>query len=160
MEETMNILLSSACNEPDWAQFWPSMIATFVGFVLALLGEFAFEKIKSQCNAKSLLVRIKTELGEIRNELNNWHDALIGCQPLKTPVWDEAINVGQVSLLGKEERKEFFKIYKQIQGFNSWSEEQTKYYFGHNGNLNPAISFELEKEKASLLEQLCKIKGV
>lgn len=156
----MNILLSSSCNGTDWTQFWPSMIATFVGFALALFGEFAFEKIKSHRDAKSLLIRIRTELGEIQDDLTNWHAALIGCQPLKTPVWDEAINAGQVSLLDKNARKEFFNIYKQIQGFNSWSEEQTKYYFEHNANLNCAISSELEKEKISLLEQLRKFKGV
>ncbi len=156
----MNSLLASTCNGTDWSQFWPSMIATFVGFALALIGEFAFEKIKSHCDAKSLLTRIQIELGEIKADLERWHPALIGCQPLKTPVWDEAINAGQVSLLDKNKRKEFFKIYKQIQGFNSWSEEQTKYYFEHNANLNSAISSELEKEKTSLLQQLQKFKGV
>lgn len=147
----MESSLISVCGGTDWSQFWPGMIATFVGFLLALLGEFLFEKIKERLDANGLLKRITAELIDIKNDLKQWEPTLIERQPLKTLVWDEAINAGQVSLLKKSSRTLLFKIYKEIQEFNSWSEEQTRFYFEHDGLLSDLIASELFDEKKIML---------
>ena len=134
----------------DWSQFWPGMIATFVGFVLALFGQFCWEKGKDVINAKHLLKRIKAELEEIKGELNDIGDNSIEAQPLKTLVWDEAINTGMISLLSDDKRKMLFGIYKQIQEFNSWFTIKTEYFFSH-GNHNKDLCEELADQKGILL---------
>lgn len=132
-----------SCITTDWSQFWPGMIATFAGFVLALLGQFFWEKCTAHFNSKLLLTRIKEELKEINALLQNVTEGSIDMQPLKTLVWDEAINVGLISLLPDKKREMLFKLYKQIQEFNSWFAIKTKYYFSngrHNEQLNKAIA--------------------
>lgn len=150
-EEVIRIVCECSNSSVDWSQFWPSMIATFVGFALALLGEFAFEKIKSLVDSTALLKRVRQELCDVEIFLKSWKTDLIERHPLKTLVWDEAINVGQVSLLNTNKRELLFKIYKQIQEFNSWSEVQTNYYFEHEGKLNDILSQELLEEKEFML---------
>ena len=138
----------------DWSQFWPSMIATFVGFLLALIGQFAFEKVKSFVDSRDLLKRLKTELKDIKTILDKYNPLEIERQPLKTLVWDEAINAGQVSLLNAKKREALFKIYKQIQEFNSWSEIQTNYYFEHENQLNEGLKIELTKQQKIMRGEL------
>lgn len=148
----MNILGDCINLYVDWSQFWPSMIATFAGFVLALLGQLFFEKMKSFVDSKELLKRLKVELNDICTTLKNLLPTDIDVQPLKTLVWDEAINVGQVSLLKATKRAILFKIYKQIQEFNSWCKIQTDFYFSHDSNLNEKLKQELIKQKNIMLD--------
>lgn len=150
-DEIVNTICECASSSVDWSQFWPSMIATFAGFVLALLGQFAFEKCKSIFESKGLLKRLKTELEDIKTTLEKFKPGDIEPQPLKTLVWDEAINAGQVSLLNASKRVLLFKIYKQIQEFNSWFEIQTNYYFEHNNQLNEGLKKELIKQQQIML---------
>ena len=58
---------------PDWAQFWPSIIATLVGFFLAIVFQqivydIVAGGIKSQLRAKEQLKKIKEELNRIISE--------------------------------------------------------------------------------------------
>lgn len=149
-------LLSSFFVEPEWNQFWPSMIATFVGFVLALLGQFAWERWKEKHDAKGLISRIKSELGDVITVLTAVTDTSLEAHPLKTLVWDEAINAGQVSLLKPNIRAGLFVIYKQIQEFNSWFLVKTNYYFEHNGVYNQQLNDELAEQKKILLGEISK----
>lgn len=134
----------------DWSQFWPGMIATFVGFVLALMGQFVWEKCTNYFEAKHLLSRIRVELQEISEVLGDITDGSIDMQPLKTLVWDEAINVGLISLLSDKKREVLFKLYKQIQEFNSWFGIKTKYYFS-SGRHNEQLIREITCQKEILL---------
>lgn len=152
--EIMDVIFEVFSTSVDWTQFWPSMVATFVGFVLALLGQFLFERIKSFGNSKQLLKRLEGELRDTETTLESLTSTEIETQPLKTLVWDEATNSGQFSLLKAKKRTELFKIYKQIQEFNSWFEIQTKFYFEHDNQLNEGLKNELTKQRKKLLKMI------
>ena len=139
------------CNiKTDWSQFWPGMISTFVGFGLALLGQFLWGRVNDYFTAKNLLNRIENELLEIESVLEIVRKDSIEIQPLKTLVWDEAINTGLISLLKDSKRELLFKIYKQIQEFNSWFAVKTNYYFD-NGEHNTMLNNEIENQQNILL---------
>ncbi len=115
----------------DWGQFIPSIFATFIGFVLALIGEYVFDRHKDKKSTIELCERIKAELECIKEELGKLTEYSLDKNPLKTPVWDEAINVGIISLIPINVRSQLFAIYKRIHELNSWYEIKTNYYFAH-----------------------------
>ena len=135
----------------DWWQLLPEIIATFVGFILALFGQFLWEKGKEIKEAKHLLERIAKELKGIKQVLIDIDPVTYEMQPLKTLIWDEAINAGKISLLEETKRERLLKIYKQIQEINSWFAIQTKYVFDNNGRPNENLQIELIKQKCLLL---------
>lgn len=134
----------------DWSEFWPSMIATFAGFVLALLGQLLFERAKERSDAKELLARIVQELTVVKGALMDINSTQVQIDPLNTPAWDAAISAGQVSLLKPKLREKFFLVYDAIREFNSWNLVQTNYYFS-NMVINDQIKQEIEKIKKELL---------
>ena len=64
-----------SCITTDWSQFWPGMIATFAGFVLALLGQFFWEKCTAHFNSELRKVKVSVFL----------RTAFFGAAPLE--VW-------------------------------------------------------------------------
>lgn len=136
----------------DWSQFWPSMIATLVGFILALLGQWAAGKLHNYFLKKDLKSRIGQELMLIKNQLGNYSDTELDMHPLKTPTWDEAISSGQICILQMEIRACLFKVYSLIQEYNSWSRVQANYYFANN-KYNDLLTKELKNLKVSLLSK-------
>jgi hypothetical protein len=136
----------------DWTQFWPSMIATFFGFILALIGQWFLGRRKERAEAKALVDRIKQEFNRIISVLSDIKITQAQIDPLKTPVWDAAINAGQISLLDAELREDLFSIYNAIREFNSWNAVQANYYFD-NSKPNPQLMNEIEKLRAELLDE-------
>lgn len=113
----------------DWSQFVPSMIATFAGFILALIGQWGAEKLHNFFQLRDLKKRIRQELEIVRSQLTDFKETSLDVQPLKTPTWDEAISAGQISILPADLRARLFNIYSSIQEFNSWSRVQANNYF-------------------------------
>ncbi len=157
----MNNFLASTCNGTDWSQFWPSMIATFFGFILALIGEYFLEtKLESRKHnkdVKELFGRLVIELADVKKVLSKLNQYSLDKNPLKTPVWDEAINAGMVSLMEADARKQLFTVYKKINELNSWYEIKTNYYFNHFDDIdvtkryNSELNNEIEKQKGLLV---------
>lgn len=113
----------------DWSQFIPSMIATFAGFILALIGQWGAGKIHDFLQLRDLKSRIRQELEIVKNQLSGYKETCLDVQPLKTPTWDEAISAGQISILPADLRAKLFKVYSSIQEFNSWSRVQANNFF-------------------------------
>ncbi|GHT10787.1 hypothetical protein FACS189426_11700 [Bacteroidia bacterium] len=134
----------------DWSQFLPSMIATFIGFVLALIGQWFFGYIKKSKGSGELKSHIAEELNSIKLALENFESTFLDVQPLKTPIWNALINAGQVALLDTQIREQLFGVYSTIQEFNSWSLVQTNYYF-ENERYNELLTNELTKLKTELI---------
>lgn len=157
-----SILAESSNMFPcNWNEFIPSIISTFVGFILALIGDYLLETYlenrKNNREAKDLLDRLVGELEVVKKVLSDCSDYTLDKKPLKTPVWDEAISAGMISLVGTEIRQKLFVIYKKINELNSWYEIKTEFYFAHiecddvSKRYNPELDKEINKMKELLL---------
>ncbi len=151
-ESIIKELCATSGASVDWSQFWPSIIATFAGFLLALFGQWLWERYKDEKESKALQKRLKVELEIAENVLSQYHKGIIDLRLIKTPVWDEAIHAGKISLLKMEIRSKLFVVYNAIDEFNSWCAAKTKYYIT-NGTHNEKLCDELEKQKGRLLGQ-------
>lgn len=118
-------------NCSDWSQFFPSMIATFVGFVLAILGMLIYDNIKKNSEKKSLRNNIKNELFKIQEVLRTIDEEdkvakgnnskVLRINPLKCYVWESAINTNKIDLLSKMSWYcDLLLIYDIINDFNQW----------------------------------------
>ena len=151
----MNYLIAaSSMFPPSWDQFVPSIIATFIGFVLALIGDYflqtGLEKRKQTKEVNDLFSRLLAELEDMKTVLEGLNEYTLEKNPLKTPVWDEAINVGLISLIETNLRKSLFTIYKKLEELDSWYAIKTNYYFSHpkepyNNELNNEIKKQVDR---------------
>ncbi len=132
----------------DFYQFVPDLMATFLGFGLALFGQWIWEHNKDGSNAKQLKKQINYELKRIREELGVISG--ISVEPFKLPIWDTCISTGDLKLLNNELQAELFLVYSIIKEFNAWSLMQANFYF-ENNRLNEALENELEHLKNILL---------
>ncbi len=147
--ETLNsAVLSDLSSTVDWSQFVPEVIATFLGFGLALFGQWLWERFKDKSDAKNLKKRIASELKRIKNELNNIEGIYV--EPLKIPIWDTCISTGNFKVLDVELQEKLALVYSIIREYNSWSLMQSNYYF-ENKNINNALDEELKRLKCVLL---------
>ncbi len=146
-----SLLLNSTSTQgifdPDWSQFVPSIIATIVGFFLALVfQQFLYEKIKegsqNRKKAKAQIDKIKNELLGVINEIEKIVEAeqerqttLAYIDPIKTPVWDAVLNTNELQLISdylyKSRKKisdknngdlltQIFSLYGLISEYNKW----------------------------------------
>ena len=115
----------------DWSQFIPTMIATFVGFILAILGTWIYDTIdkKNECNnlkkdIRNELLKVQNVLIEIEAEDNraiNEKNSILRINPLKCYIWDSAISANKVNLLTKLVwYSELLQIYDTINDYNEW----------------------------------------
>lgn len=131
----------------DWSQFVPSIIATLVGFFLALVfQQFLYEKIKegsqNRKKAKAQIDKIKNELLGVVKEIEKIVEAeqkrqttLAYIDPIKTPVWDAVLNTNELQLISdylyKYRKKisdktdgdlltQIFSLYGLISEYNKW----------------------------------------
>jgi hypothetical protein len=125
----------------DWSQFWPSMIATFVGFALALLGQWIFETLKDRSDAKKLGKKLFSEIKLIKVALDSLPiGKTILKDPLKTPIRDSAVAGGIISKLNHDLRKKFLDMYDVIDEFNSWFSTDADHYIMHNSHNEQLLS--------------------
>ncbi len=106
-----SLLLNSTSSQgifpTDWAQFIPSLIATIVGFLLALLfQQILYNAITGRKKAKAQIIKIKNELSDIVREITLIIDeetenqtTLAYIDPIKTPVWDAVLNTNELQLI-------------------------------------------------------------
>lgn len=137
----------------DWSQFVPSMIATFAGFILALIGQWGAEKLHDFFQLRNLKSRIKQELEIVKSQLIKFKETDLDVHPLKTPTWDEAISAGQISILPADLRAKLFNVYSSIQEFNSWSRVQVNYFFKERSYDNLLVKALNELKEKFLLDE-------
>ena len=106
---SVNRILSAGEFMTDWSQFVPSVLATVIGFFLALvfqqgIYEILKSKILNRIKAKALITDIKKELERILNDLTGLSlviDKAFFVDPIKTPVWEGILNTNEVELLAR-----------------------------------------------------------
>lgn len=114
------------CAASDWSQFWPSLVATLIGFVLAIVfQQIVYEKIKAVLfesnKAKKLLAEIKKELNDVCATLHrhgkeisdaeNGKYAMFYVDPIKTPLFDGMLNENAFPYLTKYKKARLSRNY-------------------------------------------------
>lgn len=143
-ESTVN---SSGTLLIDWIQVVIELFVTFFGVGLAILGERMTDWFKNRKDTRELKKLVKEELKKVYNELENFSEETLDVQPLKIPLWESAVNTGQVSLFDFATRNKLFHVYNTINEFNSWCKIHTNYYF------------EKEKQNRLLIKTLNQMKN-
>lgn len=126
---------NSNAKSIDWSQFVPTLIATFIGFGLALFGSFLYDAIKEHNEKKIVIRNLRNELIEIQSEiaiiataLNNEdnNDVPLWIFPIKTYVWD-SITTNKLELISEKLwYKELLCIYHGIHEYNTWHKIRTQ----------------------------------
>lgn len=140
----------SCLAEIDWGQAILDLLATFLGFGLAILGEKITDKRKTRIATKELRELIIEELKKLYSEVAVFNVETLDVNPLKIPSWKSAINTGQLSLFSFETRKRLFSVYNMIEEFNAWCRVHTNYYF-EQGKQNELLIKEIDRIKTNLL---------
>lgn len=111
----------------DWSQFLPSLIATLVGFGLALLGEWIVRSISKKVQAKDLKRQLSNEVENILKKIDELekNTMLSEDNPLRIPVWKTAISSNSLNVLDKTTRSVFMRLYDNIEAYNSWYSRKT-----------------------------------
>lgn len=160
---------------PDWSQFWPSIIATIVGFFLAIIfQQLIYEAIKDNITnrrkAISQIRKICDELDAIIESLSSLDSKKTldpqnksYIDPIKTPVWDAILNTNEIQNItdyfDSKKRvpisidlcKELFKLYALIAEYNEWNNFRTKQMLLSNAATT-------ENDKDIVLEAICEVK--
>lgn len=150
------------CN-CDWSGFIPTMIATFVGFILAIVGTWIYDSIKEKDERKSLVIDLKNELWKIRADLNSIfeedqcaetaNNKILRINPLKCYIWNAALSTGKITLLDKKNwYSDLLKIYNIITDFNEWQLLKTTKIL-EDIEVEP-INMYLEKLRVSAIERI------
>jgi len=134
------------------------MIATFVGFLLALLGERWYDWYKDKEEGKCLIDSLEKEIRDILFFLNTAGEQqnVAWLHPIKTPIWDSVISMGKLSLVNNLCWYTYLlQLYDEVKDYNEWHRMRTRQYYC--GGKIDAISSSLKelegeiKEKANLL---------
>ena len=108
------ILTASEESAVDWSQFGPSVLATVIGFCLAIVfQQFVYEllknKILNNIKAKNIVIDIKKELERIAEVLHSLNNGIIYVDPIKIPVWEGILNTNEFELLLRFKKAKFLK---------------------------------------------------
>ena len=137
----MNIFFSSV----DWSQFLPSIIATLIGFFLAIvfqqwIYDVVRDKFTNRRKAVEQIHEICGELKEIEDYLikedNSKEDNRYYLNPIKTPIWDSIVNTYEIQNVAAyfdarkkkseiNEYKEVLIVYDFIAEYNAWHNFRT-----------------------------------
>lgn len=137
----------------DWTSILLELFAAFLGFGLAILGERITDKINTRNAIKEQKKLLKEELEKVLNDLKAYNIETLDVQPIKIPVWDSAINTGQVSLFDFNTRNILFRTFNFINEFNSWCLIHTNYFF-EKGEKNQLLIKEIGRIKEELLSDI------
>lgn len=135
----------------EWSNFVLDMIATLVGFALALWGEKLVANSQTRQTKKELKRLFIEELTNVAEKLEKWNSSELDIHPLDIPSWEAAINAGQISLLDQITKQRLFIVYNNIREFNSWSHIHTNYYF-EKEKKNTLLNNQLNELQQALLK--------
>lgn len=144
--EKLSLLLTNI----EWSDFVIEMIATLVGFALALWGEKLIANAQTRQTKKELKKLFTEELTNVAKRLEKWNSSELDIHPLDIPSWEAAISAGQISLLDQITKQRLFIVYNNIREFNSWSHIHTDYYF-EKEKKNTLLTNQLNELQQALL---------
>lgn len=161
----------------DWSQFIPSVIATLIGFFLAIVfQQFIYEKVKDNIknnkSAKSSIEKIIDELNTIISTLEEIDEKKLYIDPIKTPVWTACLNTNEIVLLSdfldkKNLKKEIplcnnkeidickrlFVVYGTIDEYNKWWNLASEQKINENENCYDSLLKLLDNIKKKLCDE-------
>lgn len=88
-EEVFEIICKCSNSAVDWSQFLPSMIATFFGFVLALIGATLTGLVTKRIKISKLRNRVFFELAQFYIDITENDDSVLSYD---YPIWDSVIS--------------------------------------------------------------------
>lgn len=108
----------------DWGGFFPGVIETFIGVLVALFFQKIYEDLKDMQEAKKQKVKIKKELIEIYEDLTQIQkNNIIALNPIKMPIFLGLVNSTKISLLDRYLwYDEMLSVYNDLSTYNSWCE--------------------------------------
>lgn len=113
----------------DWSQFWPSLIATFLGVIAAIFVQKKYEDWKEKREAEEFEKKIYSELTLISQRLKDISikiDNNLLLYPLDFPVYKGLIASGKISLINRYSWYELFlEIYNNLEIYNAWHTYRT-----------------------------------
>jgi len=139
----------------DWSQFLPDLIATFIGFLLALSGERMYDKYKDWRESKEIAKLFIAELENMSTIVvrtaNTSDKSWIN--PIKTPTWDSAVSSKSIALLARFSwYNKLFELYDAIKDYNSWHNLRTNLFF--EGKQYDQISQSLLEASNGIITQI------
>ncbi|MDE6505138.1 MAG: hypothetical protein K2L42_04630 [Clostridia bacterium] len=178
------ILTATEIKAVDWSQFVPSVLATVIGFFLAIVfqqGVYEFVKniILNGIKANGVIIGVKKELDRIAAVLGNLNDGTIYVDPIKIPVWDGILNANEFELLrrfkkvklckrirrdknlitkygAKELKRLNFNLYDLILSVYGVVQEYNKWWYIYSENYAEMLAFNGAKEKMQPIKQCIK----
>lgn len=108
----------------DWSGFFPGVIETFIGVLVALILQKIYEDWKDMQEAKKQKGKIKKELTEISKDLVHIQkNNMIVLNPIKMPIFSGLINSTKIALLDRYLwYEELLSVYNDLSTYNSWCE--------------------------------------
>ena len=146
MWEKILSFFSDVISTIDWSQFIPSLIATFLGCVLAIYFTHLYSKSEQKKEQAEIEKNIIAELKSIKFTITNEYKVdKLYLNPIKTHYYDSLINAQKINLLAtntkfdvisqKEDNTSdlctILDFYSAIDEFNRWNNWRT-----NNTNLN------------------------
>lgn len=144
-DEILTIICDCARLSVDWSQFWPSIIATFVGVVAAIYVQKKYEDWKQNKEAKEMQQKIILELEEIKSTLKSVSKVStekLVLSPISLPIYKGLVASAKISLFSRFAwYTEFCEVYNMLETYNSWHTFRT--YVGINKNTDILILLQM-----------------
>lgn len=112
--------------------FFVSVFSTFLGVILALVGERFYDKYKNKEESKNLKKAFHTEMENIIKIIEKIKSKpdLIWLNPIKIPIWESTVSTNQLSLICTEAwYPDLLSLYDEIKDYNEWQLLRTKLYY-------------------------------
>ena len=110
-----------------------SIISTFLGFLLAILGERIYDAYKDRKVGNELTQAFITELTGFVFTINkvSIDDTVTWINPIKMPIWEGAVSTNKISLLRKYDWfSNLLSLYDEVRDYNEWHHLRTVQYCG------------------------------
>ena len=132
----------------EWNQFIPSVIATLLGFGLALIAQRLYDEMKYNVARRKMIDSFISEIESTLETIKTINFNLMLSNPIKIPVWKSAISSNKIVLLLDEEWYHvLFLCYNRLEDYNEWH------------NIRTRLILEKNNEKADLIAEILKDQG-
>lgn len=131
----------TACSFVDWTQFFPTLLATCIGCMLAILLTSLYDRYNVTRERTAALKNIKFELEKIKSELTSIMseekpETCFYLSPLHTPSYDSLVYTRKLGLIleidwmrklysSNNPKDSFLLLYEYIEEYNVWQNWRT-----------------------------------
>jgi len=121
---------SSKKEDWNWMNFWQQMIATFVGFLLAIIASRIVYNINKKIEKEGVIYGIFKEFDYILEQFNNINiEKDLRFSPIETPFWHSVITGTSLSLINNHSWfKDIATVYARVDEINAWFKIKTEHY--------------------------------